>query len=284
MNLKNNLIEIALTRLKKYIYLSKAFANEIFKKRHAIYELAKRDFQAQYKGSYLGIFWTYIQPFLFIMLIWTVLTYGFKMQSVESKSHTLWLIFGMVPWLFFAEVFSSVSSVIQQYSFLIKKVDFSLGILPIVKILSALITHFVFVFVTLIIGILSGVYPSLFALQIIYYSFAASMLLLGLGWFTSSASLFIKDINNIVTLLIQFGFWLTPIFWNIEMVPVKYHWIVKLNPVYYIVNGYRDSLLLNIPFWQKLYEFFYFWFVVTVILLTGAIVFRRLRPHFAEVI
>lgn len=270
--------------LTKYFSLLLNFLKEIYQRRYAIYELSKRDFQTTYKGSYLGFFWTYLQPFLFIMLIWLVLTYGFRVPSVNNKSQTIWLIAGMVPWLFFAEVFSSVSSVIQQYSFLIKKVDFSLGILPIVKILSALITHFVFVFVTLIIGILSGVYPSLFALQIIYYSFAASMLLLGLGWFTSSASLFIKDINNIVTLLIQFGFWLTPIFWNIEMVPVKYHWIVKLNPVYYIVNGYRDSLLLNIPFWQKLYEFFYFWFVVTVILLTGAIVFRRLRPHFAEVI
>jgi lipopolysaccharide transport system permease protein/teichoic acid transport system permease protein len=284
MNLKNNLIEITLTRLKKYLHLTKAFANEIFRKRFAIYELAKRDFQAQYIGSYLGIFWTYIQPFLFIMLIWTVLTYGFKMQSVESKSQTLWLIFGMVPWLFFAEVFSSTSSVIQQFSFLIKKVDFSLGILPIVKILSALLSHFVFVFIAVIIGIFTGVFPTLMAFQILYYSLAASLLLLGIGWFTSSASLFIKDINNVVALLIQFGFWLTPIFWNIEMVPVKYQWIVKLNPVYYIVTGYRDSLLFNIPFWYKPGEFIYFWLFVLIVLIAGAIVFRRLRPHFAEVI
>lgn len=268
----------------KYPILLYNFLKEIYDKRFAIFELAKRDFQSQYKGSYLGIFWTYIQPFVFILLIWGVLTFGFKMQSVENRSHTFWLIIGMIPWLFFSEVFSSTSTVVQQFSFLIKKVDFSLGILPIVKILSLLVTHFVFVLIAFVVGIFSGIYPSFLSLQILYYTFSMCILLLGLGWFTSSTSLFIKDVNNIVALLVQFGFWLTPIFWNIEMIPKEYHWIVKLNPVYYIVNGYRDSLLFNCPFWQKPYEFFYFWFVVALILVTGAIVFRRLRPHFAEVI
>lgn len=271
-------------KIQKYLLLLIKFSKEIFYKRHAIFELAKRDFQIQYKGSYLGIFWTYVQPFLFIMLIWSVLTFGFKMQSVENRYHTFWLIIGMIPWLFFSEVFSSTSSVVQQFSFLIKKVDFSLGILPIVKILSLLVTHFVFVLIAVIVGIFSGIYPSFLSLQILYYTFSMCILLLGLGWFTSSTSLFIKDVNNIVTLLVQFGFWLTPIFWNIDMIPKDYHWIIKLNPVYYIISGYRDSFIYNIPFWNKPVELIYFWAIVLMILTVGAVVFRRLRPHFAEVI
>lgn len=271
-------------KILNYLNLSWKFLSEIYKKKYAIYELAKRDFEIQYKGSYLGLFWTYIQPFLFIMLIWSVLTFGFKLQSIEKTSHTIWLITGMIPWLFFSEVFISTSSVVQQYSFLIKKVDFSLGILPLVKILSSLITHFVFLIIACVIGMFYGNIPSLLSLQIFYYIFSMCILLVGLGWLTSSTSLFVKDINNIVALLVQFGFWLTPIFWSVEMIPPQYKWIVEINPVYYIVSGYRDALIYNIPFWQKSHEFFYFWIIVLLVLITGAIVFRRLRPHFAEVV
>lgn len=273
-----------MTVTMKYPILLYNFLKEIYGKRFAIFELAKRDFQSQYKGSYLGIFWTYIQPFVFILLIWGVLTFGFKMQSVENTSQVYWLICGMIAWLFFAEVFSATTGVIQQYNFLIKKVDFSLGILPMVKVLSALAAHTVFIFIVLTIGFFYGIFPAIHTLQIFYYTGAMSILLVGLGWLTSSTSIFVKDVNNIVSIAIQFGFWLTPIFWSPAMIPEKYIWLVKINPLYYIISGYRDSFIYGTPFWNKPYELIYFWLVVLVILVTGAIVFRRLRPHFAEVI
>lgn len=267
-----------------YLELSYKFLGEIYRKRSAVYELAKRDFEMQFKGSYLGIFWTYIQPFMYIALIWGVLTFGFRIQKVENTSQALWLITGMIPWLFFSEVFMSTSSVVSQFSFLIKKVDFSLGILPIVKILSLLMNHIVFIVINIAIGLFYGIYPGLITLQIFYYVFAACMLLLGLGWLTSSTSLFVKDVNNIVYLLVQFGFWLTPIFWSADMIPLQYRWIVRLNPVYYIVSGYRDTLTKGIVFWDRLGDMLYFWIIVMITLLIGAVVFRKLRPHFAEVV
>ena len=190
----------------------------------------------------------------------------------------------MIAWLFFAEVFAATTTIIQQYSFLIKKVDFSLGILPMVKVLSALTAHAVFIIITLIVGLFYGIYPGFHTLQIFYYTGASSILLIGLGWLTSSTSIFIKDVNNIVSIVIQFGFWLTPIFWSPTMIPEKYLWLIKINPLYYIVEGYRDSLIYGTPIWNKPYELIYFWFVVMIILFVGATVFRRLRPHFAEVI
>ena len=62
-----------------------------------------------------------------------------------------------------------------------------------------------------------------------------------------------------VSIIIQFGFWLTPVFWNIKMIPEAYRWVIKLNPIYYIVNGYRDSFVYKIPFWEHPYETLYFW-------------------------
>jgi ABC-type polysaccharide/polyol phosphate export permease len=109
-------------------------------------------------------------------------------------------------------------------------------------------------------------------------------ILLGLGWLTSSTNLFVSDVANIVAILIQFGFWLTPIFWNISMIPQQYHWIIKLNPVCYLIQGYRDSLVAHVPFWDHLLQGAYFWVLTAVLLLSGIAVFGKLRPHFAEVV
>ncbi len=260
------------------------FLREVINKRYLIYSLVKRDFQNQYTGSYFGIIWNFIQPIAFIFILWFVLNMGFNLRRIENTNHIFWLISGMICWLYFSDVFSSSTQIIQQYSFLIKKMDLSLGILPFARILSASINHLIFIFLTVVFGLFMGISPSFYFIQIFYYTLALQILLLGLCWLASSTSIFIKDVNNIVTIIVQFGFWLTPVFWSIDNVPQNYQWIIKLNPLYYLVTGYRDSLIYKIPFWQKPLEAIYFWVFSLMILFIGTVVFRRLRPHFAEVI
>jgi len=108
-------------------------------------------------------------------------------------------------------------------------------------------------------------------------------LLIGVGWITSSASLFIPDIRNFVGLVTQFGLWLTPIFWSTNQVPQPYQWLVSINPVSYLVTGYRDSLSGNHYFWERPQESLIFWGTTLVLLAAGTAVYRRLKPHFAEV-
>ncbi len=271
-------------KILSYIKLLFELVKEIYAKKYIIYELAKRDFELKYKGSYFGFFWTLLQPALFVLIIWFVLTVGFNFQKIENTSQTYWLIAGIIPWLFFSEVFVSVTTVIRQYWFLIKRPDFSLGILPIVKILSELIVHSVFLIIAIIVGFFFNTYSGFFLVQIFYYIFGMSFLLIGLGWLSSSTSMLVRDVNNIVSILVQFGFWVTPVFWSISMVPTRYQWIIKLNPLYYIVTGYRDTLIFKIPFWEHINETIYFWGFVVATLVIGAVIFRRLRPHFAEVI
>jgi lipopolysaccharide transport system permease protein/teichoic acid transport system permease protein len=268
----------------KFILDIKKFVGIIFQKKDAIYELAKRDFQAQNKNTYLGIIWGYIQPLTYIFLLVLVFSIGLRSNPGGEVPFVVYLISGMIAWQFFSATFSSLTQVVKTHSFLVKKGDFSLSIIHIAKILSALIPHLVLLLVTISVcwfhGLLSGVYT----LQLIYYLASMFFLLLGLGWITSSTSIFIHDVSNVVTILTQFGFWFTPIIWNITRIPERYQWIVKLNPMCYIVNGYRDSLIYKIPFWSKPYETLYFWFFTSIVLLIGVVVFRRLKPHFGEVI
>lgn len=261
------------------------FVKELYVKRSVIFTLTKRDFLNTYMGSYLGFMWTFLQPIIFIGVLNLVFTLGIRGgNDTDDISFIVYLTVGMIAWLYFSENLSSGTRSIKDYSFLIKKIDFRLGILPIIKLLSSAITHIVLILVAIFIAALKGYMPSIYLLQLIYYMSSMMLLLLGISWLTSSTSIFIKDIGNLVTIFVRFGFWLTPIFWNIDRLPVDYQWIIKLNPIYYIVSGYRDCIILRIPFWEHPMETLYYWSVTFVFVASGIIVFRKLRPHFAEVI
>lgn len=259
------------------------FFHDIIDKRYIIYELVKRDLQQQYMGSYLGAVWLFLQPLVFISILYAVFTLGFRTGVSEEMPFSIYLVTGMVAWLHFSTNFSANTRAISAYSFLVKKVDFRLSILPIVKMAGSLVPHTFLVFVAIGMAWFQGYPPTLYTLQIVYYLIAMSALLLGLGWMTSSASIFVKDVTKIVAIFIQFGFWLTPIFWNISMVPEKHRWIIELNPMYYIITGYRDSIVGHVPFWERSGAI-YFWVFTLVSLYIGINIYRRLKPHFAEVI
>ena len=129
-----------------------------------------------------------------------------------------------------------------------------------------------------------GYTPTLYWIQTLYYLFATSVLILGLSWVTSSVVVFFRDIGQFVTMIIQFGFWLTPIFWNIDTIPKQYHWIIQLNPMAYIVDGYRNSMIYHKWFWEDMGMTIYFWIVTLVIFVLGGLTFKKLRPHFADVL
>ena len=180
-----------------------------------------------------------------------------------------------VPLVFF--------SVIES-SFLVKKIVFRVELLPIVKIISALVVHIFFVGVLFVMFAIYGYPPTIYNLQIIYYFFAMICLVLGLSWLTSSLTVFLRDVGQLVGMLLQFGFWGTPIFWNIKMIPEQLQFLLKLNPAYYVVEGYRQSFIYQEWFWEHLHLTAYYWLVTATVMFIGAWCFKKLRPHFADVL
>ena len=259
------------------------FFRDILNKRSMILELVKREIQQQYMGSYLGMVWLFLQPLMLISILYIVFTLGFRAGISDEMPFSIYLVTGMVAWMHFAENFNANTNVIRNYSFLVKKVDFRLSVLPIVQMLSSLFVHIILVIAAIALAWYEGYAPTIYTIQIIYYMCAMSALLLGLGWLTSSISIFVNDVTKIVSVMVQFGFWLTPIFWESSMFPEKYRWVIELNPMYYIVTGYRQSLVQQVPIIEN-DNFLYFWVLTIFILFLGISVYRRLRPHFAEVI
>lgn len=259
-----------------------SFIIDVIHSRYLIWTLAKRDFQSRYLGSYLGLVWAFVQPLVSILVLWFVFEVGFKAQPVQGVPFILWLMAGMIPWFFIADALASGAGAILDQSFLVKKVAFRVSILPVVKVVSSAIIHGFFLILLFLVFWLYGYPPRVSMLGAIYYSLAACILALGVSWLTSAVHVFVRDTSQVVSILVQFGFWLTPIFWSLSAIPVKYHWILKLNPAYYIIQGYRDSFIYGQwPSWQ---DSLYFWLVTGMFFALGAIIFKRLRPHFADVL
>lgn len=259
---------------------------ELMQNRALILNLAKNDFKTKYAGSYLGIFWAFVQPIVTILVYWFVFSVGLKSGKVDNYPFVLYLVSGIVPWFFFQDALNSGTNALIEYNYLVKKVVFKISILPIVKIVSALFVHVFFVTFSLILCWCYGYAPSIYTIQILYYSACTFLLSLGLVYATSAMVIFFRDLTQIISIVLQVGVWMTPIMWDLNMLAgnsllMK---LFKLNPMYYIVSGYRDSMLGKVWFWEHWGWTLYFWVIVAILFVLGTIIFKRLKPHFADVL
>lgn len=264
----------------------------LIKSRKLVWNLAKNDIRKKFAGSYFGVIWAFVQPVITVLLYWFVFEKGLNSKATDLRTgieipFVLWLMAGLVPWFYFQEAMNGGTGVLVEYSYLVKKVVFQIDILPVVKMISALFTHLFFVVFAILIFACMGYYPNPYMLQVIYYSFCMILFTTGLVYATSAVTVFFRDMKEVVAIVLQIGMWVTPIMWNFESMVQIPGWavtILKLNPMYYIVSGYRDALINQIGFWEYPGLTLYFWVVTAALLLLGTAVFKRLRPHFADVL
>ena len=166
----------------------------------------------------------------------------------------------------------------------VKKVVFKISILPIIKVIAATFIHDFFVLLLLVLYFVFHFSPSLYLIQLIYYSFCMFFLALAISYSTCAIVVFFRDLSQIIGILLQVGMWATPIMWEIGVIPEKYRIIFKLNPVFYIINGYRSALFEKQWFFEDFYSTMFFWITAAIIFGVGALIFKRLKPHFADVL
>lgn len=278
------IIDVAIIFLLKARKKLCVLAKETFRNKELIWNLSRNDFKTKYAASYFGVFWAFVQPVVTTLIYWFVFEVGFKAAPASDAPFVLWLVAGIVPWFFFAEALMNATNSLLEYSYLVKKVVFKISILPIVKIVSSLFVHIFFVGIAFLVFILYGKIPTIYSFQIIYYIFCTFVLVLAISYFTSSVVIFFRDLGQIVNVILQIGMWLTPIMWNQNMIGKNYQWVLKLNPIYYIVEGYRDCFISKVWFWDKPLLTIYFWMITIICFGIGAIIFKRLKKHFADVL
>lgn len=259
---------------------------ELYQSRHLIWKLAKNDFKKRYAGSYMGAVWALAQPVVTVCMYYVVFDVIMKTggQNGSDVPFVLFLTAGLVPWFFFSEALNSGTNALLEYNYLVKKVVFKISVLPIIKIIAATFIHAFFVGISLIVAAVYGYYPTVYTLQIFYYSACLFIFVLALCYSTCAIVVFFRDLTQIINIVLQIGMWATPILWDISTLDQKWVVILKLNPLVYIVNGYRDAIYEREWFFQDFFSMMYFWIVTVVVFGIGAAIFKRLKVHFADVL
>ncbi len=261
-----------------------AFNRDLIKDHKIIFDLAKNDFKAKHTNSLLGIAWAFLLPLTIILVLWFVFQVGFRSEPVENVPFILWYIPAYLAWNFFTDALGSGAGCIFDYSYLVRNMQFRVSSLPVVKVISSSFVHFFFIGFIFIIYAIYGRLPNIYNIQVVYYYFCLVFFLIGVTWIMSALAVFSRDILNMISLIVQVGFWATPLIWDPSTMPRTVQLIAKINPLYYICVGYRESFSGEIWFWQHPLQTLYFWIVTIILLVTGAYVFHKLRPQFADML
>lgn len=261
---------------------------ELLDNRKMIWKLAKNDFKTKYAGSYFGILWAFVQPVVTVMIYIVIFQAGLRVStSAADYPYALVLISGIIPWFFFSESLLNATNCFLEYSYLVKKVVFKISILPVVKVLSSLFVHLFFLILAVVVFACFGKLPPVQFVQVIYYMFCTICLSLGLSFLTSSIVPFFRDFGQIINIALQVGMWACPIMWDLQQMLGKHPLLlrlVQLNPVVYLVQGYRDCYINGVWFWERWQYGLYFWCVTAFLGWLGLRVFRKLRVHFPDVL
>lgn len=261
------------------------FFRGAFLRRRIIFQLTKRDLLSAHHGSVLGALWVLIEPFAYIALTLCFFQFAIKGGESGGVSYIAWVLPQIVFWTFASSAISSSVAMIKEYGFLLRHQNFDMRLVALIKVFSAAIVHFILLFFVMAFLVLhSGVGIGWQTLSILYYFFAMCALIVGLAWIISSLGVFWKDVRGIVSILLQLGFWISPIFWEPSRFPAPIAFVMYANPFFYPINGYRKSIVMTdfgVSFWGFT---LYYWCFVGLLLYIGSRLFNRLSRTFGDVL
>ena len=237
----------------------------------------KKEIRGKYKGSFLGILWSFISPLLMVLVYAIVFPYILR---VKQENYFIFIIVAIIPWTFFTNVITQGITAILSNANIIKKVYFPREILPISVATSGLINFFISCIIIFIFVIFSGIGLSKYVLLLPVIALIQYFLSLGLIFITSSINIYMRDMEYIIAFIMQILFYATPIIYSIDMFPEKYRWILNINPLAAIMASYRDILFYKqMPNLTSLGVVTLISFLVLII---GYVIFRNLEKGFAE--
>jgi ABC-type polysaccharide/polyol phosphate export permease len=261
------------------------FFHKIYLQHDLIRNFVVRDLRGRYIGSFMGFFWSVIHPIVLLASYAFVFMVIFGVRAPAESGTTsfpLFLFCSILPWLFFQDTLQRSSTVILDNANLVTKTLFPTEILPLTVLLAGLVNHLIGF--AILLGIIFFVLGkiSVYILFVPVYLMVLMLLTLGLSWFISSLNVFIRDISQVLSVILTFWFWFTPIFYTGNRIPPKYSFIVRWNPLAHVVTGYRDCLLqMKMPDLQALGLLA---LASLAVFVAGGLFFRHIKREFVDIL
>ncbi|HEU0143089.1 MAG TPA: ABC transporter permease [Bryobacteraceae bacterium] len=263
----------------------KHFLSNLIERRTLLFQLVRRDFKQRFVGSAAGWLWGLIHP-LVLLLSWT---FVFKIclrapipPGEATDNYTMFLFCGFLPWMLFQETVQRSSTSLLEHSNLITKTVFPAEIVPVSIFLSALLSHLMALGLLIAAAIVWLGYVSPMFVLLPVYMALIGLFAVGVGWIVSSLQVYIRDTAQVVMVVLTLWFWMTPIFITIEQVPPQFRFLMRVNPMAYMVRAYRDRLLsYRLP---SIDELAIMGVCAAAAFVIGGLFFRHLKRGFADVL
>lgn len=252
---------------------------------YLIIRLSLFELKTENNNNYLGILWEVINPMIQIAIYWFVFGIGIKTRSaVEGVPYIEWMLSGIVVWFFFYQATLNSSRSIFSRIRMIAKMSFPMSTIPSFVIMSKFYQHLILAGIIIIIFQLMGVYIGIHYVMLPYFMLSTLILVFSIALLSSTLTTIIRDVQMVIQSTLRILLYLTPILWeiNASQHPLI-HTILMLNPLNYIVQGYRASLLGTS--WYPILHWhytIYFWCVILFLLVIGASLHVKFRDRFVD--
>ena len=250
---------------------------ELYNYRELLKTNIKKEIRGKYKGSWLGILWTFLNPLLMLAVYALVFPYILR---VNVDNYTIFMIVALIPWNFFTTAVQTGTGSVVANGNILKKVYFPREIIPISTTTSQLVNFLITCLIMVAFILFSGVGFSIHILLFPLLVLIQYILTLGITFVLSALTVFAQDVSHFVSVIIMLGFYATPIVYQASMLPEKFQIFLKINPMAQLVEAYRSIL-----YYHQMPDMFMLtvWGIGSVIVLVlGYLIFKKLERSFVE--
>ena len=249
----------------------------IYNYRELLKTSVKKEVRSKYKNSFLGVVWSFLNPLLQIVVYAIIFSLILKNKQ---ENYAIFLCCGIIPWTFFSSAINKSAFTIIENGNIIKKVYFPREIIPISVVIAEMINFLISTIIILGFVIIGGIGITKYLLLYPIILIAQYLVILSISFVVSSVCVYFRDLQHFIGIILQLLFYATPIIYSQDNIPSEYQWILKINPMTYIINAYRD-----IFYYQKAFEILpliILLFIGIVTSYVGYKIFYKLQKGFAE--
>jgi ABC-type polysaccharide/polyol phosphate export permease len=259
------------------------FLRNLVERRSLLFQLVRRDFEQRFVGSAIGWIWGLIHPLALLISWMFVFQICMRVPPPPGvRNYPLYIFAGMLPWLLFSETVQRSASSLLDSANLITKTVFPSEMIPVSVFLSTLVSHLLALLLMIAVTLVWINQISVFLILLPLYFLVAGLLAVGWGWIVASLHVFLRDTAQMVSVVLIFWFWLTPIFITPQQFPPWARFLLVGNPLYYVVRGYRTILLgSGMPDLEDLAIATAYGAAMFV---AGGLFFRHMKRGFADVL
>lgn len=252
---------------------------------YRIYSIAKYTVLADMRDSKLGWFWNFANPLIQVLTYWFVFGYVFNRGDVDGMKYLPWMLGGIVVWFYINPCITDGANAIFKQSNVISRMKFPVSILPMTVVVGKLFDHLCLFVIVIAVFAGYGYYPSVYWLGLIYYLFCAVIFAFALSLTTSVLNMIARDTRKLILACMRLLLYLTPILWNIERVrDENIQMLLKINPIYYLVQGYRDCFFYHKGFAAYGWSAMWFWIITAGLFLWGSYMMYKFKTKFVDML